>query len=988
VLLCKMPDEPIAPNTYVFPFSIPLPKSLPCSRSYYEDENNGSFRIDYNIKLKTSSSGRKLPNIRAFQVSTAHHRYDDPVPCLLQPEPINIEDLVDIPGKGRIFFGAHVLDTKTARGQSLQVSLACRNQSSCRIKKVTVTLEEEYFWTAGPKGGHRKVRLIELDNVAKLPGFMLIGYHPSEIDDMKGNDEVVARKMFKDLKNQRNNLQLEIPYHAKESYTGLVVKISHALKLTLITEDDERYDDDDDDDDAKGVDCYPTMSVPIQIGGEPPRTMMGQAGSIHSSSDHVLSQPRKTFPMAAASPLSIVVGHSAGILDDDDSISEPIPPPTNDDPSLSEFLNELVSSISDYEFIDEKLKDLEWAIFLASLSPEEFGKVIGHVNVDFAQPRVAALLAQNFGGDFTCDHCAAGLQNTSPVFRSNIVEGLLTYCSDISENNFIIRENLSEFEQVIVALHALDVQENPAPPPPPPPPPKSSPESSGSSRSGLNKETQSGSRHKITSPMQKRRCHTGSSRHRRSVEGLTLEDDNSKPNVLDICIGKTQHTGTKEFYHFVKYVVSSSTQQEFSPPMFRRIKRKFKDRRFFIGPAKSETEWREVTNRELIDFIGGSYDAERIKQQSAHSVAAKKRGGYLQDTSDEWSLAISIHSYVSGLANDADDDDVLGPMSIDICFGKASHPGNSTLMTVIRRILAEGKVTRWGPPVYRAIKAKLKGRRFFVRIGENEWREATQVERRSETEKYYQHQAKAEEQHSSGKGTPVAIPKTPMKSPKPVKKRPSLEQSLGQLNDLPSLERQNSKGQLIQKHPLLEERKGLKVQSDGQPGIEKYNSKGQLIQKHPPQGSNRQLNGGPPERRNSKGHVIHKHPPMADITDSKGQLKERVVPNAMNRNSAVFRHRASAMSMKHPRDFDVCFGDDNHPGTNAFHLAVLDSVEQFQHTEWSPPVYKFIRGQLKGRRVFVRPRHNVPWREATAPERVEATRKYFEATRTKRKGPT
>ena len=85
--------------------------------------------------------------------------------------------------------------------------------------------------------------------------------------------------------------------------------------------------------------------------------------------------------------------------------------------------------------------------------------------------------------------------------------------------------------------------------------------------------------------------------------------------------------------------------------------------------------------------------------------------------------------------------------------------------------------------------------------------------------------------------------------------------------------------------------------------------------------------------------------------------------------------------MKKPRDFDICFGSEQHPGTVSFHMAVVRRIEESGDKEWNPTVYKAIRAQLVGRRFFVRADKMKPWREATAPERVECTRRHFETNR-------
>lgn len=74
-----------------------------------------------------------------------------------------------------------------------------------------------------------------------------------------------------------------------------------------------------------------------------------------------------------------------------------------------------------------------------------------------------------------------------------------------------------------------------------------------------------------------------------------------------------------------------------------------------------------------------------------------------------------------------------------------------------------------------------------------------------------------------------------------------------------------------------------------------------------------------------------------------------------------------------PNDADVCFDDRHHPGTVDWIAVIRDCLGKFEGHEYSPPVYKAIKKQLKGRRFLVRTRRNerTSWREATKPEIIE-----------------
>lgn len=762
--------KPIQANTYVFPFSIPLPKSLPASRNY--EDSRGSFRIEYNLKLKTQARG-KFPNKRSFEIVSSL-RVGESVPCLLQPKPTTTEAL-GMSGKGKIFLGAHVKDTNVLRGRDLLFSLACRNESTLKIDRAVVALEEEYYYTTKTFGGHGASKIFERDDLKRLPGIRVVGLHTSEFDSRTIDEETIARRMFKDLKSKGNIISLTIPESSKESYSGIIVQVSHYLRFYVIAKTDSEM--------------YPSIRIPIRIGSEHP----GTKDIINYGIDHVSETARIKFPLAKAQPDAIVLGRNAGVLDNDESFSMPIPLPDNAKPTMTILREELAATIDDFDFMSEKMKDLDWAIFFASLTAEEFGSIIALVGSEFAQPRVAVLLAQNFGGDFTCAHCAAAIRNVAPVFRSNVVEGLLPFCTDLPVNNHLIREQLSDFEQIIVALHALNEDEAPEDD-------DFQRERSTSSRRRTVEEVPAEMKvptdilvgiDDLDEYMEKppsdmtletalRQC---------EVEGISSSSNNQSrtknivptgvsPRRLDVLLGVADHPQTFKLISAIKAVVDEGEFPEFCPPAFRLIKQQFSsDQRFLVAPSRENPAYlREATKLELIEHVGNIFDrfkAEKIYEDldkagshpSDEGCRLHRRADStnwreaLEKTHSEWELALTVHTYASAIDNGMDPICKAdgGPSKIDICFFKAAHPGNAVLVNTIRQIIEKKPEVAWSPPLYRAIKKSLTGRRFFVSVGEGAWCEATQVERRENVEKYFQlekdHIAAAMEKsrHSNGR---------------------------------------------------------------------------------------------------------------------------------------------------------------------------------------------------------------------------------------------
>jgi tetratricopeptide (TPR) repeat protein len=74
---------------------------------------------------------------------------------------------------------------------------------------------------------------------------------------------------------------------------------------------------------------------------------------------------------------------------------------------------------------------------------------------------------------------------------------------------------------------------------------------------------------------------------------------------------------------------------------------------------------------------------------------------------------------------------IFNPRDHDICFDDRGHPGTTDLIHVLRDLLVDFEGTEYSPPVYKAIKKRLKGRKFLIRMRRDErtsWREATKPE--------------------------------------------------------------------------------------------------------------------------------------------------------------------------------------------------------------------------------------------------------------------
>lgn len=88
------------------------------------------------------------------------------------------------------------------------------------------------------------------------------------------------------------------------------------------------------------------------------------------------------------------------------------------------------------------------------------------------------------------------------------------------------------------------------------------------------------------------------------------------------------------------------------------------------------------------------------------------------------------------------------PVSKDVCFGYEGHPGTRAFRTVVKEVASDrGENEEYKPEIYKLIKKKLKGRRYFKNAANNDdvtcyWTEAPNLEIRKELGKAYDQAAR------------------------------------------------------------------------------------------------------------------------------------------------------------------------------------------------------------------------------------------------------
>jgi hypothetical protein len=93
---------------------------------------------------------------------------------------------------------------------------------------------------------------------------------------------------------------------------------------------------------------------------------------------------------------------------------------------------------------------------------------------------------------------------------------------------------------------------------------------------------------------------------------LSLESggvkDNGEPREEDVCFGNERHPGTRDWRKAIKKYVKENPSASYDPSVYNSIKKRLRDRRFFIRERSSKSsKWREATKKELISNFGEAW---------------------------------------------------------------------------------------------------------------------------------------------------------------------------------------------------------------------------------------------------------------------------------------------------------------------------------------------------------------------------------------------
>ena len=485
VPLARFPTGRVAPGNYEFPFSATLPPGLPTTM--FASGGGGDCRISYQLKARLHRPSWfkwDTTSTRSILVqSTPLPPVPTPFYAAPQTVPVKLCCCFD---RGQIHIGAGVDDTLLGRGQSVGVGIAVQNESSKRLASVEATITERVVWRAGghSNSSHRTIAQTAWDMGAVAGLEELSSEALSQARERAAASPGEARTktleaMATSLLSGRQRETLTVAPDARDSYRGSCLSVAHRCYVTsrtpcCVTE--------------------PQLEVPVRIGTRPlppPQppvaTAVGAVG-VPAATAYPAPPP---LVLAEAIPLDEEEQRAMGALPADWSgavvagavvlpmgqavlggaaqeksggeaggaqvpYGTPIGPPPAPlhEPGTMAALKELMDrAFDDLTMLAELLGQPEsapaWRPLLESLSPADFGTIVGQVNLEFDQPKVAELLAKQLRGGVTAAHIIEANRKAAENQPPSIIAKLAPLCVDLHDNVDAIEAGLNQWDKVL-----------------------------------------------------------------------------------------------------------------------------------------------------------------------------------------------------------------------------------------------------------------------------------------------------------------------------------------------------------------------------------------------------------------------------------------------------------------------------------------------------------------------------------------------------------
>lgn len=216
------------------------------------------------------------------------------------------------------------------------------------------------------------------------------------------------------------------------------------------------------------------------------------------------------------------------------------------------------------------------------------------------------------------------------------------------------------------------------------------------------------------------------------------------PGEFDVVFGDDERPGTKTFLGHVKFVAKNNPDKNYSPFIYREIKKPFVNCSFYKKDI--EGQFSKPSGEELVGLIGDSYaDALTATRKDTRTNVRLRssRNVTRAQTTETGSSAEGSCTFESRSSSDrslytvgsSSNPSTLGsnapaclPNGGDVIFEDNEHQGTHRFLERVLRVAEEFPHEEYCPQLYREIKAPFERKKFYVMTREGTHRRATKSE--------------------------------------------------------------------------------------------------------------------------------------------------------------------------------------------------------------------------------------------------------------------
>ena len=449
VPLASFSSGAVEPGRYEYPFSTVLPLGLPSVM--YVTQGGGDCRVHYSLTARLHRPGMfkwdvttKVPFAVQAQALPPSKQ-----PLYAQPETALV-NLCCCLSRGSMTLGAVVDETFLWRGQTVGVGIAVKNESAAKVHGLFVKIFEVVDWKAGGHS-HCLERGLAQAHVAVEA---IDGLAPVSKEARKGGRQDAESRyrtyeeLHATLTGGKQRVSLRVSPAALDTYVGSVLSVSHRIQIELVT---------------PFCVTNPVLQVPVRVQellGTVSQNVTAVAVPIDAAEKAAIRNLPSDWNNAIVNePLVLPMGQAVvgGVLsetneqvEEQDNAVARAQVQVKEVGTLDALMRRMDTTVDGLVLIqlllgqDDSVNDdaNAWRSLFSALGPREFGQIVGKVQLEFDQPRVAELLARNLT-TFTGAHILSTIRSVAPNQRAPVVNVLVPLCVeqlDASQRDLIFNE--------------------------------------------------------------------------------------------------------------------------------------------------------------------------------------------------------------------------------------------------------------------------------------------------------------------------------------------------------------------------------------------------------------------------------------------------------------------------------------------------------------------------------------------------------------------